>query len=423
MQKHVRATASGIVGDLNTTAIFGRSHTLDALRGLAIAGVIAIHVSQAFPSGLRMVDFAFSSGWVGVNVFYFVSAMTMCLMWIQRETELHPARKFYIRRFLRIAPLFWLAIPLYLTLNGSGPSFNAPFGIGPVQVILSALFLHGFWPDSVNSVVPGDWSIAAEMTFYLVFPAVIVSFGARRHLYLVLAILLYLFNVCVFKPQAYAFFLVYYGADHAAFVWNVLHLGFLNQLPIFLTGCSLFFALRDGFAKSDAAIFVGWISLAFVADRMTGSHEFNYLLINLFLGAFVFGCIRFALRFRPIEALGRNSYSMYLSHFAIIHGLRLFWPLGDGLSSLLSAYGLTALLGYLVSIATYQLIERHAQTFAQRLTSSPDREVPSATMRGGLSGLDPLRPGRAGGEPALSAPPPEAEISPEYSSPSQVRAA
>jgi exopolysaccharide production protein ExoZ len=372
MQKHVRATASRIVGDLNTTAAFGRSHTLDALRGLAIAGVIAIHVSQAFPSGLRMVDFAFSSGWVGVNVFYFVSAMTMCLMWIQRETELHPTRKFYIRRFLRIAPLFWLAIPLYLTLNGSGPSFDAPFGIGPVQVILSALFLHGFWPDSVNSVVPGDWSIAAEMTFYLVFPAVIVSFGARRHLYLVLAILLYLFNVCVFKPQAYAFFLVYYGADHAAFVWNALHLSFLNQLPIFLTGCSLFFALRDGFAKSDSAIFVGWISLAFVADRMTGSHEFNYLLINLFLSAFVFGCIRFALRFRPIEALGRNSYSMYLSHFAIIHGLRLFWPLGDGLPSLLSAYGLTALISYLVSIATYRLIERHAQTFAQRLTSSPD---------------------------------------------------
>jgi peptidoglycan/LPS O-acetylase OafA/YrhL len=26
-------------------------------------------------------------------------------------------------------------------------------------------------PNSINSVVPGSWSIAAEMTFYLVFPA------------------------------------------------------------------------------------------------------------------------------------------------------------------------------------------------------------------------------------------------------------
>ena len=28
---------------------FGRSHTLDVLRGLAIVGVMAIHVSQSFP--------------------------------------------------------------------------------------------------------------------------------------------------------------------------------------------------------------------------------------------------------------------------------------------------------------------------------------------------------------------------------------
>jgi exopolysaccharide production protein ExoZ len=70
---------------------------------------------------LRTVDFVFSSGWVGVNVFYFVSAMTMCLMWTQRETESHPTRKFYIRRFLRIAPLFWLAIPLYLVRHRPKP--------------------------------------------------------------------------------------------------------------------------------------------------------------------------------------------------------------------------------------------------------------------------------------------------------------
>jgi peptidoglycan/LPS O-acetylase OafA/YrhL len=111
----------------------------------------------------------FGSGWVGVNVFYFVSAMTMCLMWTQRAGETNPVRKFYIRRSLRIAPLFWLAIPLYLAVNGTGPSPTAPNGIGPVQVILTATFLHGFWPDSINSVVPGDWSIAAEMMFF--FPS------------------------------------------------------------------------------------------------------------------------------------------------------------------------------------------------------------------------------------------------------------
>ncbi|MDA9508720.1 acyltransferase [Bradyrhizobium sp. CCBAU 11386] len=351
-----------------TATPFGRSHSLDFLRGLAIVGVIAIHVSQSFPSNIRAVDFAFMCGWTGVNVFYFVSAMTMCLMWTQR-TETNPTRKFYIRRFLRIAPLFWLAIPLYLLVNGTGPSTNAPNGIGPLQVILTATFLHGFWPDSVNSVVPGDWSIAAEMTFYLLFPLLITAFGARRPLYLALAIALHLVNVCLFKPFAFALFSAYYGPGNEAFVWNALHISFLNQLPVFLVGCALFFALRDGFAKSDAGILAAFVALSFIADRATGSHEFNYLMINLVLGALVAGCIRLAIRWSPIEALGRNSYSMYLSHFAVIYGLRQVWPLANGLVSLLIAYAVTAALSYLVARATWHLVERRAQDLTHRLTS------------------------------------------------------
>jgi peptidoglycan/LPS O-acetylase OafA/YrhL len=378
MQGQARLAADGSDGSAGP---LGRSHTLDALRGLAIVGVMAIHVSQSFPSNIKAIDFAFMCGWTGVNVFYFVSALTMCLMWTRRS-EPHPTRKFYIRRFLRIAPLFWLAIPLYLLVNGTGPGPNAPFGIGPLQVLLTATFLHGFWPDSVNSVVPGDWSIAAEMTFYLVFPLVITAFGSRRHLYLALALLLHLFNVCLFKPWAFALFSAYYGPGHEAFVWTALHISFLNQLPVFLLGCALFFGLRDGFARSDAVILAAFVALSFLANRATGSREFNYLIINLVLGAGVAGCIRLGLHWRPLEALGRNSYSMYLSHFAVIVGLRQVWPMGDGLASLLAAYAAVATASYLIARATWHLIEQRAQDLAHRLTSStkimPDVNVKSA---------------------------------------------
>ena len=369
-------------------ASFGRSRTLDVLRGIAIAAVIAIHVSQSFPSHIHALDDALLYGWTGVNIFYLVSAITMCLMWTQR-TEADATRKFYIRRFLRIAPLFWLAIPVYLFINGTGPSYNAPDGIGPLQVILTATFLHGFWPDSVNSVVPGDWSIAAEMTFYLVFPLVITAFGSRRNLYLLLAIVLHLVNVGLFKTWAFEQFLAYYGPGQESFVWTTLHISFLNQLPVFLVGCALFFALRDGFTNSDAAILAGSIALSFVANRASGAHEFNYLLINLVLGALVFWCIRLALRFAPLEALGRNSYSMYLSHFAVIYGLHRVWPFADGLASLLLVYVTTTASSYLVARATWHLIERRAQDLARRLTSAgssrsslqPIIAAPAAGMR------------------------------------------
>ena len=37
-------------------------------------------------------------------------------------------------------------------------------------MILTALFLHGWHPETINSVVPGGWSIAAETSFYLLLP-------------------------------------------------------------------------------------------------------------------------------------------------------------------------------------------------------------------------------------------------------------
>ena len=112
-------------------------------------------------------------------------------------------------------------------------------------------------------------------------------------------------------------------------------------------------------------------------------------MINLVLGAFVFGCIRLAIRLQPLEALGRNSYSMYLSHFAVIFGLRQIWPFADGLASLLLAYVVTAASSYLVARTTWHLVERHAQDLAHRLTVSvtkAGRSEPVTTAGVALNG-------------------------------------
>lgn len=101
----------------------------------------------------------------------------------------------------------------------------------------------------------------------------------------------------------------------------------------------------------------------------------------------VAGCIRFAVRWSPIEALGRNSYSMYLSHFAVIGGLRQLWPLADGLVSLLMTYVLAAALSYLVARATWHLVERRAQDLAQRLTSAAAKAAPCTDAVAGTAAV------------------------------------
>jgi hypothetical protein len=74
-------------------------------------------------------------------------------MWQKRQGEATPVRNFYLRRLLRIAPLFWLAIAVYFAL--SKRSLAASW----TQLLLSSSFLHGFFPQAINAIVPGGWSI------------------------------------------------------------------------------------------------------------------------------------------------------------------------------------------------------------------------------------------------------------------------
>ncbi len=65
-----------------------RLQSLDFLRGIAILGVIAVHTSQAFPS---MLDPFLAYGRFGVQLFYFISAFTMCYMWEKRHGRKPPS--------------------------------------------------------------------------------------------------------------------------------------------------------------------------------------------------------------------------------------------------------------------------------------------------------------------------------------------
>src|SRR5260370_37813411 len=99
-----------------------------------------------------------------------VSGVTMMLTFGDR-VALAATRSFYIRRVFRIAPLFSAAIFLYLLLTkGEGFKAWAPGGVSGGDILLTLLFLHGSSVTAFNSVVPGGWSIAVDMPFYLLMP-------------------------------------------------------------------------------------------------------------------------------------------------------------------------------------------------------------------------------------------------------------
>ena len=90
---------------------------IDALRGLAILGVLIVHCgghgdNGAIPQSLLAI---ISNGARGVQLFFIVSAFTLFLSMTHKyEQEKHPKLNFFIRRFFRIAPMYYIGIVYYL---------------------------------------------------------------------------------------------------------------------------------------------------------------------------------------------------------------------------------------------------------------------------------------------------------------------
>jgi exopolysaccharide production protein ExoZ len=116
---------------------------IDALRGYAILGVIVVHVAQCVPRLEWPLSLVASQGARGVQLFFVVSGLTLMLSWHARNDGI---AAFYVRRVFRIVPMFWLAIALFVSLDGFGPRYWAPDGIGWTHVAATALLVAASIP-------------------------------------------------------------------------------------------------------------------------------------------------------------------------------------------------------------------------------------------------------------------------------------
>jgi exopolysaccharide production protein ExoZ len=337
-----------------------RLSSLDSCRGIAILMVIAFHVSVTYRPAPWLGRLAVI-GNLGVQLFFLVSAVTMCLMWDQRREESQRTLKFYIRRFLRIAPLFWFAMVFYTLIWHVSPDGGGLQGITWFQVAVTSIFLHTLFPSATNSVVPGGWSIGIEMGFYLVFPLLALVPKNRLVLFSFAAyVILGLLGTAVAERFGS-------GDDYAIF----LYYSFLTQLPIFPIGMFVYGVTHGEVTLN--RVYIGawvilWLVIAIVAKlalHWTSRPLFWFEV--MLLAAVVGSSIRWNLATKWLAYIGRLSYSMYLFHFAVLYFLeRLF---GNGWSYSL---GMAATLAITIVIAavSQSTAERWSQELARYLIAS-----------------------------------------------------
>lgn len=309
------------------------------------------------------------SGARGVQLFYIASALTLCHSWsIRSARERSPIRNFYLRRLFRIVPMFYIAIAGYLLLYGLEPRYYAPNGVRWYYIPLTAVFLNGFHPETITSVVPGGWSIVVEMTFYLVFPHVVSRTRSPIRLLALLAVSLVMARVAA--SLAYRVYGDAYPPSQLYLVDTLSSLNFLSQFPVFVLGMLAYWlftheAIWKFGAMLGFAALVAWCSAWLLTN---GVPVMTLLSRHIEMGA-LFAIIALVLAHHPIAVLvnpvttwiGRLSFSMYLTHFAVLDALTAI-----GVSKLFPANDIGALSYYFVVVAgaagvswlSYRFIER-----------------------------------------------------------------
>jgi peptidoglycan/LPS O-acetylase OafA/YrhL len=152
---------------------------LDGVRFLAFMGVFVHHAAQNRPALRRFTEF----GALGVQVFFVLSGFLIgSILYDLRGREQLPLRTrlltFYVRRGLRIFPLYYVALLVLTPLPALGfDMFGSPSDLpwnlaylSNVRMVLAGRSMGG---------LSHFWSLSVEEHFYLIAPLLVLKLSSR----------------------------------------------------------------------------------------------------------------------------------------------------------------------------------------------------------------------------------------------------
>jgi peptidoglycan/LPS O-acetylase OafA/YrhL len=364
---------------------------LDGVRGIAIALVMSLHFVNNAITPTNIVERAAVTitnyGLWGVDLFFVLSGFLITGLLVESKDQPGYFRNFFIRRALRIFPLYY-SVLLVLTvltpvtvLQAIDPELLEVRQLwGWLWLYLTNIYLA---PQSGFSIpyVSHFWSLAVEEHFYLVWPFLIWRLQNRSAMRLCVV----LGSIALGLRIAFA-----------VFAPGQLYAGVLTptRLDALCAGAWFALAARTGRPLTTVrAITVAWVFGAAVVGLTLWNfalHTGEAIVLPLrttvlavFFGAVIYGAtynhdlwrLRGGLRLGALRHLGKYSYGLYVFHGMVAYGMhrydmpQYFLSLTD-----VRAVGVCAQIAcgvgasYAMAMASYHLLELPFLSLKRRFT-------------------------------------------------------
>ena len=162
---------------------------IDGLRGVAALAVVFYHFHEAISRSAERwlpaaADVLFRRGYLGVDVFFVISGFVIAYSILNGDFTPNYLFRFWLRRSIRLDPPYWVTIAteiaLVLICLAIIPSLRTP--IPPTRDVIA----HLFYAQNIigyTNVLPIFWTLCYEVQFYMfVVTLMVVWQAARGHL-------------------------------------------------------------------------------------------------------------------------------------------------------------------------------------------------------------------------------------------------